>query len=96
MAMHRFSRFVSGVNWPAGRTRAEALHMGACIRTLPGDVCGAHAEGDENMRVAPPRAARIGGAVRSLRSLDVGEDVTAGKDRYFACFALPIWVKNAS
>jgi hypothetical protein len=62
---------------------------------LPGKVCGAHAEGDEIMRGAPPHAAGIGGAVGSPRSLDVGEDLAVGKDRYFACFALPIWVKNA-
>ena len=38
-------------------------------------------EGDESMRVAPSRGSHSG-AVGSLRCLDVGEDVTVGKDRY--------------
>jgi hypothetical protein len=53
--------------------------MGLASAHRPGDVCGAHAEGDEIMRVAPPRAARIGGAVGLARSLNFGEDVAVEK-----------------
>jgi hypothetical protein len=91
--MHRSSR-VSLCQLAGRATRAGALRMGL-HPPLAGKACGAHAEGDEIMRGAPPRAARMGGAVSSPRPLDVGENVAVGKDRYFACFALPIWVKNA-